>query len=245
MLKLPVISGVIRRRLLVNYRVDPQVITRILPPSFRPKLHGEHAIAGICLIRLESIRPRGWPAWIGISSENAAHRIAVVWGDDGGEKEGVFIPRRDTNSLPNHLAGGRIFPGEHQFSTFDIRDEMGRVDLSVTSRDGLMSVVVQGEESDNFPADSIFTSLEETSAFFENGSIGYSATRDCCHLDGILLETHTWQVKSFAVDRVESSFFSDLSTFPSGSVEFDHALIMRDISHEWIGVEGKKVPQKP
>ena len=109
-MKLPAVEGLIRRRVLVNYRVDPQVVARLLPEGFRPKLHAGHAIAGICLIRLEEVRPRFLPAWTGIASENAAHRIAVLWDEDGETREGVFIPRRDTGSLPNYLAGGRLFP---------------------------------------------------------------------------------------------------------------------------------------
>jgi hypothetical protein len=78
-MRLPVIQGVIRRRLLVNFRVDPRVMQAQLPTRFRPKLHGAHAIAGICLIRLEAIRPRLVPKFLGLASENAAHRIAVRW----------------------------------------------------------------------------------------------------------------------------------------------------------------------
>src|SRR5687767_2154390 len=111
---LPTIHGVIRRRILVNFRVDPVVIQRLLPEPFRPKLYGSAALAGICLIRLEQIRPRPFPAAMGLSSENAAHRIAVEWTTPAGEeREGVYIPRRDSDSLVNYLVGGRLFPGEH------------------------------------------------------------------------------------------------------------------------------------
>jgi len=34
---------------------------------------------------------------------------------------------------------------------------------------------------------------------------------------------------------VESSFFEDRALFPPGSVEFDCALLMRGIEHEWHG----------
>lgn len=242
MLKLPVITGLIRRRILVNYRIDPAALKTILPDRFRPKLHAGHAIAGICLIRLENIRPRGWPPWCGISSENAAHRIAVVWTDpDGQDREGVFIPRRDTGSLPNHLAGGRIFPGEHHLAKFDMRDHDGRLDLAIRSRDGSMAVRLTASETPVFPATSCFRSLEESSAFFEPGSVGFSVTRDCCRLDGIRLETHHWKVQSLAVTNVESTFFDAPAAFPPGSATFDHALIMRDISHDWHEVTAMRL----
>lgn len=113
-MRLPNVHGLIKRRLLVNFRVAPAVIQRQLPAPFQPKLHDGHAIAGICLIRLEEIRPNHVPRFLGLASENAAHRIAVVWKDRTGSHEGVYIPRRDTGSIVSHLAGGRLFPGEHQ-----------------------------------------------------------------------------------------------------------------------------------
>jgi hypothetical protein len=90
-MKLPNIGGIIRRRILVNYRVAPELIQPLLPPKFRPKLHADFAIAGICLIRLEQVRPRGIPNFLGTSSENAAHRIAVVWDDEWSSEEDLYL----------------------------------------------------------------------------------------------------------------------------------------------------------
>jgi uncharacterized protein YqjF (DUF2071 family) len=240
--RLPVIAGLIRRRLLVNYRVDPAHISRLLPEGFRPKLHEGHAIAGICLIRLEEIRPQGLPAWAGISSENAAHRIAVRWDDpDGTEREGVFIPRRDTGSVMNHLAGGRVFPGEHHLADFRVTDEDGRIDMRVDARDRRMRLRLVARETEALPASSCFAGLDQSSAFFEPGSVGFSVTKDCCKLDGIELETQRWEVRPLEVESVESSYFDDLSIFPAGSAVFDHALIMRDIPHAWHGVPSRRV----
>ena len=70
----------------------------LLPAPFRPKLIGGAAITGVCLIRLERLRPRFLPPSFGMHSENAAHRIAVCWEDEGDEEcEGVYVPRRDTD----------------------------------------------------------------------------------------------------------------------------------------------------
>jgi hypothetical protein len=52
-------------------------------------------------------------------------------------------------------------------------------------------------------------------------------------LDGLRLETQHWRVEPLAIDEAYSSFFSDEARFPPGSVEFDCALIMRDIPHQW------------
>ena len=233
-MRLPAIRGLIRRRLLVNFRVDAEVMGRFLPAPFRPKLHGGFAVAGICLIRLERVRPAWMPDLGGITSENAAHRIAVAWDDPRrGRREGVYIPRRDTSSWLNHLAGGRVFPGEHHLADFAVTDDNDQIHLAVRARDGRMSLEVRARESEFLPAASCFHSLAESSSFFEGGSVGYSATRDGTRLDGIRLQTERWQVSPLDVRHVESSFFADPSVFPAGSVIFDHALLMRNVAHSW------------
>jgi len=233
-MRLPVIEGIIRRRILVNYRVAPEIIQRLLPSRFRPKLHEGQAIAGICLIRLEHIRPKVLPEFIGLNSENAAHRIAVRWEDEHGRtQEGVFIPRRDTNSEINHIMGGRIFPGEHNKASFDVQESGQQIDLSMESQDGTVNVRIAGVISDTLPASSIFRSLSQASEFFEGGSLGYSVTGNSHRLDGIRLETKEWRVEPLNLERVFSSYFNDSERFPVGSFQFDHALIMRNIAHEW------------
>src|SRR6185436_17025543 len=87
-MRIPTVRGLSKRRILVNYRVDPAVLTPLLPMPFRPKIVRGFGMAGICLIRLKGLRPAGLPAWLGISSENAAHRVAVEWDDDGTTREG-------------------------------------------------------------------------------------------------------------------------------------------------------------
>jgi Uncharacterized conserved protein (COG2071) len=236
-MRLPVIQGVIRRRILVNFRVDPAVILTQLPSRFRPKTHDGQAIAGICLIRLESLRPRFVPQSLGFSSENAAHRIAVRWEESGAEKEGVFIPRRDTASVINQIAGGRLFAGEQHGARFSVREGSDDIDLTMQSDDGEVSLRIRGRLGENLPASSHFSSLAEASAFFEPGSVGYSVTRDPGRLDGLELRTHGWSVVPLEVEEVYSSYFSDETRFPRGSVEFDCALLMRNLGHEWHAAE--------
>jgi hypothetical protein len=152
----------------------------------------------------------------------------------GEEREGVFIPRRDTNSRLNYFAGGRVFPGEHHLADFAVEDEGKRIGMSICARDGRMAVQLRAHEGDALPTTSCFQSLAESSSFFEGGSVGYSVTRDYRRFDGIRLQTEGWRVRPLVVEHLESSFFSDPSIFPAGSVVFDHALIMRDLKHQWL-----------
>ena len=97
----------------------------------------------MCLIRLEDLRPEVVKALpVGITSENAAHRIAVDWDENGVRKEGVFIWRRDSNSFLNQLAGGRLFPGVHGAATFDIEDDRERISFAMKGADVAISLEI-------------------------------------------------------------------------------------------------------
>jgi len=226
-------AGIIARRLLVNYRVAPDVLAQLLPAPFRPQVVGAWGVAGICLIGLRAVRPRGIPAALGLASENAAHRIAVEWKESGATVRGVYIPRRDTSSRLNVLLGGRLFPGLHHRARFSVREAAEQVAVSLVSHDGCTRVGVEGCVSESLPTDSVFDSLAAASAFFERGALGYSAGRSPTVHDGLELRTDAWRVVPLTVTRVSSSFFEDQRAFPAGSVAFDSALLMRDVPHEW------------
>ena len=226
------VHAVMTRRILVNFRVRPDVAATLLPLPFRPKLVNGWAMAGICLIRLEDMRPAWLPSWCGVVSENAAHRIAVEWSENGRTREGVFIPRRDTNSLLNRIAGGRFFPGVHHPARFRSNEDGSRFEVELRSRDGETRVSVAGRVTDSWPTRSVFKNLEDASVFFRNGGCGWSPVNGCS-LEGVELRTENWEMRALEIESVASSYFSDPRRFPAGAVEFDCALLMRGISHQW------------
>lgn len=232
-MRFPNIEGLIRRRVLVNFRVDPAFIQTLLPAPLRPQIVGGAAQAGICLIRLERMRMAGWPSALGFSSENAAHRIAVEWDARDGVQRAVYIPRRDTSSPISRLAGGRLFPGAHHLARFDIRDDGRAIAFAVTARDGRADIALRARAATAMPRTSTFTTLSAASAFFQRGSLGYSPTGHG-YLDGIRLVTQTWNLQPLDVEHVRSSWFGDVTRFPPGSVEFDSALVMRDTESRWV-----------
>ncbi len=240
-LKIMKLKGIIDRRILINYQIDKEVLENYLPKPFTPKLVNGKGIAGICLIRLKEIRPKGFPKQIGIASENGAHRIAVEWTENGIQKEGVYIPRRDTSSKLNSLAGGTVFPGVHHLADFTVNEKGGNYEVAFLS-DDKTSLSIKAKETKIWNKESVFENLQCVSVFFENGSIGYSPSKN--NFDGLELKAYDWKVSLLEVENVNSSFFENENIFPKGSVKFDNALLMKNINHEWVGLKKIKKCQK-
>jgi uncharacterized protein YqjF (DUF2071 family) len=228
--KPPRLVGVVERRLLVNYRTDPDVVARFLPSGLRPQLVNGSAVAGICLIRLGRLRPRFSP--VGLRSENAAHRIAVEWDAPAGVATGVYIPRRDSNSPVNVAIGGRLFPGEHHRARFAVREAGDDLSVAFASADGTTRVDVRARITNAWSSE-VFADLDAASAFFRSGSAGYSATRDGRRLDGLELQTDAWRIEPVEIIEAKSSFFDDRTLFPPGSAILDNALLMRGVPVTW------------
>jgi hypothetical protein len=170
---------------------------------------------------------------LGLTTENAAHRVAVEWDGPEGLRRGVYIPRRDTSSRLTAMVGGRLFPGEHQRARFRVREGDGHYRVAFASLDGTAHVDVAASTVTDLPSDSVFACIEEASAFFQQGSLGYSATRRSCRCDAIELCCSAWRIEPLVAEHVESSFFDNQVLFPSGTVQLDSALVMRDIAATW------------
>ncbi|GLI28169.1 hypothetical protein ARHIZOSPH14_24110 [Agromyces rhizosphaerae] len=221
------LDGTIERRLLINYRLDPDVARALLPRPLRPQLVDGSAVAGVCLIRLGALRPAGLTARVGLRSENAAHRIAVEWDGDGGIRTGVYIPERHSASRLPVAVGGRLFPGVHRPARFDVSDRGAQCSVRMTAADA--SVGADIELTDEWSS-TLFPTLDDASAFFRKDDVGWSPDRTGGALEGVRLGTRDWSVTAGRAIHVSSSVFDAL---PRGAAVLDDVLVMRDVPVRW------------
>lgn len=227
MVWLPPLRGTIDRRILVNFRIDPDALVSVLPDPFEPRTVEGVAIGGVCCLRLADVRPRGLPAAVGIGTESAAHRIGVEWEDDTGERRsGVYVPRRDTSSRLVAFVGERTF-GRHERADFDVTEGDGRYQLSMQSRRDDTCIGFDGTVAENLSQESIFPDVGSAAAYHQCGIEGYSPSPDGARMDCLAMEVDDWAVRPLTVDDVEARFFDD--RLPEDAVTFDNALLMADV----------------
>ncbi|MBK8268607.1 MAG: DUF2071 domain-containing protein [Planctomycetes bacterium] len=240
-MKLPTIQGVIQSRLLLNYRVAPEVLKAMLPSPFRPKLANGFAIVGICLIRLRGLRPSLLPGGWGISVDSTAHRVAVEWSIGSTMQTGVYIFRRDCASRFVRLLGGRVFPGVHSKASVNVIESDDQIQWDVKTRYGVGDLSIDVATNCLMPLTSALGSLESAREFFAEGACGYSPRRSGGNLDGVKLCIPDFRLMPAQVNSLRSSFFENQLIFAGGSIEFDSAFLMRDIVHHWQVMENQPV----
>lgn len=223
------VTGIIDHRILLNFRIDPEVMKAQLPPEFQPKLVNGYAIGGICQVSLSQMRPKGVPALVTTRSHNAAHRVAVT----SSQGEGVFVVRRDTGSRLNAMTGGRIFPGVYSKAEFQVDIHDGRYVVKITGGNAQPLMRIDATISNTLPNESVFEDTKAVSDFFKGGNVGWSM-RQGGGFDAIELVTPEWDMSPMMITEAYSAYFSNTNLFPSGSVEFDSAMIMRNLQHSWV-----------
>ncbi|MEZ4829135.1 MAG: DUF2071 domain-containing protein [Bacteroidia bacterium] len=239
-MKIPALSGLIQRRILINYRVEPAVLRKLLPAPFEPRLFGNYGIAGICFFDLSQLRIKGLPLSPCISAQIVSHRIAVNWEESGIKKEGLYITQRDTSSTLVHFSGGRFFPSEYSLTGMKFRESFGYYELHLG---GHHPTSFLAKESADFAEGSVFSGLPAAASLFAQNSMEYAPRYENMVFDGIAFRASRHKVQPLHICQMRSSFFENEENFPRGSVFFDHALLMKNIRSEWIALPEMLAPK--
>jgi len=225
------VSGLCERRLILNWRVDPELVVKHLPRPFRPRLVNGKAIVGVDILKLANMRLTGLPGFTGFSTENAVDRVSVEWDEGGAVVKGLYVPYRYSPSAVNTIVSmTRLFPTVFTFANFAFSERGGI--YRVTVRGEQNQFELEARQSKEFSDKSVFKSAKEASDFHRDSRISYSPSADENVLDAVYLKSLDWQAKPLEVKRISCSYVERL--YPKAA--FDSALIMFDTKHEWHGL---------
>lgn len=219
------VRSTIERRLLVNWRADPGDVGPLLPAPFRPHLVDGSAVVGVCILRLEHVRPPGLPRWAGTGFTSAAHRVSVSWdGPDGTEEHGVYVVRRDTSSRLVAAAGGRLFPGALRRARFVEASTKDELACCFASGDGT-SVDVHGVIG-GADRSHLFASPAMAERFFLGGAVAYSPNAGGDDLDALELAADRFELVPVTVSDARSTMWDTVGSL-------DGAYLMSDVPATW------------
>ena len=175
-----------------------------LPPSTRRRCW----VAGICLIRLGGLRPRLLPAAVRLTTENAAHRIAV-------EGQPTARSRLSTSAtghrLPAHRAAGRAgLSGVHSGHASPWPRATTICRSPCAARMATWKSTSTSPWNRNFRQRSV-RRCDRGIPLLEQGAVGCRRP-SAGEVEGVRLDTTAWRVDPDA-SCVRSSYFSDAAVF--------------------------------
>lgn len=217
----------ITRRLLVNATVTADAVRPLLPPGCVPAAVAgtDRTLVGVCVLRVDDLRPEGVPNALGRSFEGLAHRIAIRRPDGS---PGVHIVRRETADRLALLVGGRLFPGAHH----PIELERGRGDLELhgSGHGGPTFLVRAVDEPPSGEARSVLGDDAAASAFFAVANIASSPSRRAGFPEVLRMEAPPFVVRAVGVREVVLDRLAwALGDVPPSALSFDSAFVARDV----------------
>ena len=224
----PVLLATLERRLLVIYRLEPEAVVHLVPAPFWPQLVNGFAVGSLTLDHVTGLRPRRLPSAAGFASENAAHRIAVEWLQNGRTATGTFVLVRHTSSRRIAALGDRFFPGQRERAGFEVEDRGPNLRVACHSRDG--ATVIDAEVGEGGFTSELFASPEDVWRFCLRGAMTASLRQRGGVLDWIDERARGGVVRSASIERISSS------VFPAAIGSPDSAIVARDVTVEWRAV---------
>lgn len=240
-MRMPKLATTIDRRLFVTYRLAPELLEPILPAGLEPEIIRGQAVAGICLIRLTHMRPRWFKPDLGVSVENVAHRIAIRYTDEAGDRRsGVYIPERHTSSRLAAGVGSALLPGVYKGAKFDVAETETSFDIAMRGAELEVALRAEVAEPQQW-ASALFADAEAASDFYKYAPIAISPAPGGQTFETLELATKTWATDPVRMVQLRSTFYDRM---PQAKIQLDHALVMRHISAEW-GTPRAKGPRTP
>ena len=245
-MQLPVIRGVIDRRILVNYRVDPGVLAALLPAPFRPKLVAASGMVGRLPDPPEArCGPRFLPPLAGDLLRERRPPRRRRMGRGGRRREGVFVPRRDTDSRLNRLGGRAALPRRPLTTpAFTVRGDGRPLPRRPPQRRRRTSLSVVGGVNAAVAGGVGLRLARGGLRLLRGGLAGVLRDAPARPARGAGAAAPRWRVEPLAGRAGGVQLLRGPVALPAGVGRVRLALLMRGIDHEWH-VRGELVGREP
>ena len=219
------VCGVVERRLLVNYRVELDVLDTVLTDPLRGREVGDtgKGVGSVCITRVEDTRPGFLPESLGVTVEMATHRVYARV-EDGGD-HCVYVPWRGVSSRFHALVLSSLLPTDFDSADFLTEDRDGARQVRVDWDSDVAGVVFRDTDRDTVDDDSVFYSVESASTFLCEAGVEYAMTGDV--YTGVETCPDRTDLKPVEISDERSSYFGKLGG------EFDSAFGMTDVELAW------------
>ena len=167
--------GVVRRRFLVSYAVEPSLLSTKVPPGAELSTHNGFAWVSACFVDLADMRPSFVPKGLGSRFYYLIHRTrARLPYPDGSLRESVLVLEANMNKTFLALLG-RVTTGvKFRVREIDLVEEDDGWELSMIGNGSVLyqASIPRSSIGDSLPGDSMFENTSHADRFLLGVSYG-------------------------------------------------------------------------
>ncbi len=221
---------------LVNFAVDPQIMSRLLPPRISPDLYRDTAFLSVVIADMEKMRPAILPPAFGITYNQVVYRAVVRC---NGER-GVHFLRSDADNRLMCLAGNLLTFFQFNYSRVRQKLENGMFYFDLESRGhaDIHSIFDLSGQSQFMPPMSRFRSLVEAQDFLVELYAAFAS--DHRYISTVRIKRGEWSIAIVEQVRGVYEFMNGSELFPAGSATIDSVFCVSRIPYYWSRLEKRR-----
>ena len=216
--------------LVLTYAVPVAELGPLLPPCLVADAWQQWGFVAVALVQTRSLRPQGWPAWLGRDFYLIGYRVFVRYTTTAGRRlRGLYILRSETDRQLMTLAGNLLT--HYRYHTVDIEHQQQGTATTVTSQLADLRVEIQQPAGTvQLPAHSPFDTWQQARRFA--GPLPFTFSYDAATQQVLLIEgvREHWQPQPVEVAAAHIGFLKHL---PFSEMQLASAFAVQDIPYHW------------
>lgn len=226
------LNGMVTRRFLITYPVQPEALSGFLPPDAELSTWQGLAWVSACFVNIRRMRPCMVPDPVGIEFNYLIHRTrARVPYPDGLRRETVLVLEANINNRLFAAIGQRLHGVGFHARDIRLLEEPDCWRVRMRADDGALlfqADIAKASIADELPAESRFPDLAAADRFLLNVSYGAEWHAQTRRLQ-LLAETHdAWRAQA---GSCRTQRFAFLESLDAAAPQADHVITMTNVPH--------------
>lgn len=202
------VVGRLDRCWLFTYRAPVETVRELLPRPLEPVTRGPYAFWNIVVCHINSMRPKHFPAFVGVDYWHLAYRLYARLPLASGETiEGLYFLRSDCDQHLMTLVGNLLTDFHFHTARFHVQQGADDLEIWLDSSDVPAHVRLLPGVLPQLEPDSPFASLDEAAAFLKYKPYSLALDRaGRANVVHITRDEQAWRSRLARVERADWPF---------------------------------------
>ncbi|MFT5915935.1 MAG: hypothetical protein ACJAWV_003168 [Flammeovirgaceae bacterium] len=216
---------------VLTFAIPKAELQNMIPPCVElDTFQDKWAFIAVAMVKTKSLRPKGFPAFMGNNFFLIGYRIFVRYTTPEGKRlRGLFILKSETNKKKMEYLGN-IFT-HYNYTTTDIQSYDSQLFKNIKSeKSGLDVSINPAKKEVNLPANSPFANWKEARRFA--GPLPFTFTFDAEKNEVLIIEgvRQNWKPKPVEVEKYHFDF---INSFGFSEANLANAFVVENIPYSW------------